>query len=313
MRTRPLHVGVQLQGQNTSWADYARAVRAVEDLGFGSVWTFDHVLPFSGPDDGACFETLTTMGAWAVLTNRTRVGVLVNGVLYRDPAVLAKAAAQVDQITGGRLEFSLGAAWAEREFRAYGWPFPSVSERYERLDEALDLIKQLWAQHRTTFVGKYYRVLDAPCEPKPVQSPHPPITVGGTGLGSLKVAARHGQRLNMVGPPATCATTIAKLREVCAQLGRDFDGIELSAHPNLVLAPTAAAAEEAAVAVAASHGTDLAAARDGWLIGGPAEVVTKMRAYTDLGINHFVVALGYPFDTASLRLLRDEVLPAVAA
>ncbi len=144
VRGRPLHFGVQLQAQGTTWAEYARGVQAVEELGFGSVWTFDHLLPFVGPDDRPCFETLTTLGAMAVLTTRARIGVLVNGVLYRPPAVLAKAAAQVDEMSGGRLDFSLGAAWAEREFKAYGLDYPPLAERYARLDEALQLVKLLW-------------------------------------------------------------------------------------------------------------------------------------------------------------------------
>ena len=122
-----VHFGVQLQAQATSWAEYAAAVKVVEEIGFGSVWTFDHLLPFNGADDRPAFETLTTIGAMALLTSRARIGVLVNGVLYRDPAVLAKASAQVDEMTMGRLEFTLGAAWAEREFRAYGIPFPALS------------------------------------------------------------------------------------------------------------------------------------------------------------------------------------------
>ena len=202
VRGRPIHFGVQLQGQGTSWSDYAAAVRFVEDLGYGSVWIFDHLLaPFKSAEDRSCFETLTTLGAVSLLTTRARVGVLVNGVLYRDPAVLAKASAQVDEMTGGRLEFSLGAAWAEREFEVYGIPFPSLEERYQRLEEALQIVKALWSQPRTTFHGRYYHLDDAPCEPKPAQTPHPPITVGGSGAGSLRVAARHADRLNMQGTP----------------------------------------------------------------------------------------------------------------
>lgn len=108
VRGRPLHFGVQLQGQATSWGDYAAAVGAVEALGYESVWTPDHLLPVQGTDDRPCFETLTTLSAMALLTKNIRFGALVNGVLYRDPATLAKAAAQVDHMSGGRLEFSLG-------------------------------------------------------------------------------------------------------------------------------------------------------------------------------------------------------------
>ena len=313
VRGRPLHFGVQLQAQGTTWAEYARGAQAVEELGFGSVWTFDHLLPFVGPDDRPCFETLTTLGAMAVLTSRARIGVLVNGVLYRPPAVLAKAAAQVDEMSGGRLDFSLGAAWAEREFKAYGLDFPPLAERYARLDEALQLVKLLWAQDRTTFRGRFYQVEDAPCDPKPVQSPHPPITIGGAGLGSLRIAAAHADRLNVVGPAAKCAERIAKLEQLCAETGRNFDDIELSAHPNVVVAPTADRAEALARRAAAINSQDLDSQRANWLIGTPVDVVEGLRGYMAVGVNHFVFAAGHPFDLAPLRLLQQEVFPALTA
>ena len=236
VRGRPLHFGVQLQAQRTSWDDFAAAVCSVEDLGFDSAWTFDHMLPFSGPDDGACFETLTTLAAMAALTKRVRIGVLVNGVLYRDPATLAKAAVQVDHISGGRLEFSLGAAWAEREFRAYGFAFPSLAERYGRLEEALEIVTSLWSKPRTTFAGRYYTVTDAPCEPKPLQRPHPPITIGGSGLGSLRLAARFATTWNVQGSPEVVSERARVLEECCEESGRDFSEIQISLHPQLAVA-----------------------------------------------------------------------------
>jgi alkanesulfonate monooxygenase SsuD/methylene tetrahydromethanopterin reductase-like flavin-dependent oxidoreductase (luciferase family) len=313
VRGRPLHFGVQLQAQGTTWADYARGVQAVEELGFGSVWTFDHLLPFVGPDDRPCFETLTTLGAMAVLTSRARIGVLVNGVLYRPPALLAKAAAQVDEMSGGRLDFSLGAAWAEREFKAYGLDFPPLAERYARLDEALQLVKLLWAQDRTTFRGRFYQVEEAPCDPKPVQSPHPPITIGGAGLGSLRIAAAHADRLNVVGPAAKCAERISKLEKLCAETGRNFNEIELSAHPNIAVAATADQAEALARKAAAANSQDLETQRGNWLIGTPPDVVEDLQGYMAVGVSHFVFAAGHPFDLAPLRLLQQEVLPALTA
>lgn len=313
VRGRPLHFGIQLQGSRTSWAEYVSAVRAVEDLGYGSVWTFDHLLPHAGRDDLPCFETLTTLAAMAVVTSRARIGVLVNGVLYREPVVLAKAAAQVDEISGGRLDFSLGAAWAEREFRAYGMQFPSQEERYARLDEALQLVKLLWTEHRTTFHGRYYHVDDAPCEPKPVQSPYPPITVGGSGLGLLRIAARHATRLNLIASPGKCAERVGKLKQICAEIGRDFDDIELSVHPVLALAPTYDQGEAIAQRVAASDSVDLEDLRSTWVIGGPSEVADRLRQYMDVGVSHFVFALGHPFDFEPFRLLTEEVVPALVS
>jgi alkanesulfonate monooxygenase SsuD/methylene tetrahydromethanopterin reductase-like flavin-dependent oxidoreductase (luciferase family) len=313
VRGRPLHFGVQLQAQGTTWADYAAGLQAVEDMGFESVWTFDHLLPFVGADDRPCFETLTTLAAMAVLTSRARIGVLVNGVLYRSPAVLAKAAAQVDEMSGGRLDFSLGAAWAEREFKAYGLDFPPLAERYARLDEALQLVKLLWSQHRTTYRGRFYQVEEAPCDPKPVQSPHPPITIGGSGLGSLRIAAAHADRLNLIGPVTKCEERITKLEQLCADAGRGFDDIELSLHPNIAVAATADQAEALAQSVVAVNSQDLDSQRGNWLIGTPADVTEGLRGYMAVGINHFVIAAGHPFDLGPLRLLQQEVFPALTA
>ncbi len=311
VRGRELHFGGQLQAQRTDWAGYARAVLAVEELGFGSVWTFDHILPFAGPDDDDCFETLTTMGSMAVLTQRARIGVLVNGVLYRDPATLAKAAAQVDQATGGRLDFSLGAAWAEREFRAYGLGFPSISERYGRLEEALEAVTSLWSQHRTTYHGRYYHLEDAPCAPKPVQSPLP-ITIGGGGMGSLRAAARFAHRLNLIGSPSYCAERLGRLAALCAERGRDVAEVELSIHPGLAVAATTDAAHDLATRLAASNGGTPGQPGEGWLIGTPEEVVAQLHRYTEAGVSHFVFGSPPPFELDHLALFMREVAPALA-
>lgn len=309
VRGRPLRFGIQLQAQRTGWGDYADALRRVEELGFDTAWTFDHLLPFSGPDDGPAFETLTTLGAMAAITDRIRIGALVNGVLYRDPATLAKASALVDQISGGRLEFSLGAAWAEREFVAYGLPFPPLAERYVRLDEALQIVRSLWTQPRTTFKGEYYSLVDAPCEPKPVQTPHPPIMVGGSGLGSLRMAAKHADSWNGQGSPAKLAERAARLRGLCEDIGRDFDAIELSWHGQIVVAPTHDAAVDQATAIARSHGHDAPGEND--VIGTPDEVIAGLRAFTDVGVSHWIVGIGHPFETTGLELFQREVAPAL--
>lgn len=308
-RGRRLRFGVQLQAQGTTWPEYLEAVLKLEELGFDSIWTFDHLLPFAGPDDAPVFDALTTLAAMAVSTSRARIGVLIHGVLYRDPATLAKSAALVDHISGGRLEFSLGASWAEREFRAYGLPFAPLSERYARLEEALQVITSLWTQQRSTYRGTYYRLEHAPCEPKPIQRPHPPIMIGGSGRGVLRIAARHATGWNGQGSAEKVARTIDLLRTFCGEIGRDFDEIELSLHPQLAIATRHAAAEEHAAAVAAGHGADLATQRDTWLLGTPDEVTEQLQRYADIGITHWIASLGYPFDMRPLELFCKEVIP----
>jgi alkanesulfonate monooxygenase SsuD/methylene tetrahydromethanopterin reductase-like flavin-dependent oxidoreductase (luciferase family) len=311
VRGRPLHFGIQLRGQASTWSEYVAALHGVEELGYGSVWMFDHLLPYSGADDRPCFETLTTLGAMATLTTSIRIGVLVNGVLYRDPAVLAKASAQVDEMSEGRLEFTLGAAWARREFTTYGMEFPPLSERYARLDEALEVVKLLWSQHRTTFRGRYYHVTEAPCEPKPVQAPYPPITVGGSGDRTLRIAARHANRLNFSGPPAEFLERAEKLQQFCDEIGRDFGDVELSAHPSLAVGRTHEEAEAVARRMTSVEGIDLEDERPRWVMGDPKEVTEQLRRYLDVGVSHFVFGVGYPFDLGPLQLMQEEVFPAL--
>ena len=222
----------------------------MEELGFGSVWAFDHLCRTTARDDRPAFETLTTMGAMALLTSHARIGVLVNGVLYRDPAVLAKASAQLDEMTMGRLDFSLGAAWAEREYRAYGLPFPTVDRTLRSPRRSAPDRQSPLGGVPDHDKGRYYQLEEAPCEPKPVQSPHPPITVGGSWFGiAAGSAARHADRLNVGGDGDKMCRAF---RETGGNLqpgrGHDFNEIELSAHLSVAVAPTHAEAETDATA-----------------------------------------------------------------
>jgi alkanesulfonate monooxygenase SsuD/methylene tetrahydromethanopterin reductase-like flavin-dependent oxidoreductase (luciferase family) len=306
-RGRGIHFGVQLTAQDTTWQRFADGVRGIEDLGFDSVWTFDHLLA-SGNRAGPCFETLTTLSAMALLTRRARIGVLIAGVAYRDPVTLAKSAAQVDQMSGGRLEFSLGAAWAKREFDAYGIPFPPLAERYDRLDEALDLVKLLWTEPVANYDGRYYSVHDAPCDPKPVQQPMPPITVGGSGDRLLAVAAKHATRVNMQGTPGYCAERSRLLSEFCSKIGRDFSEIELSLHASVVLGRSRSDAEDTAASMLAAEGQALDVNSGRWLLGTRDEVRGQILGYVDAGISDFIFGIRAPYDTEPVRALREEVL-----
>jgi alkanesulfonate monooxygenase SsuD/methylene tetrahydromethanopterin reductase-like flavin-dependent oxidoreductase (luciferase family) len=283
---RPVRFGVQLQAQRTTWREYEAALAAVEELGFDTVFTFDHLLPVDGPDDGSCFETLTTLAAMAARTQRVRIGSLCEGVMYRDPATLAKAAAMVDQISDGRLEFTLGPAWAEREFRTYGLHFAPPGERLRRLDEALTIIKRLWTEPRTTFEGRYYSVFDAPCEPKPVQRPHPPIMIGGGRAGTMRLTAKHADAWNGIGSATFCAD------------------------PELAIAPTHDKAEELAERVSAGHSRRLEDGRGLWVLGTPDEVREQVGAYVRVGVSHLIFAVPFPFQRGGLELFAREVAPA---
>jgi F420-dependent oxidoreductase-like protein len=203
--------------------------RAADELGFHSVADYDH---FYGLVDNATptLEGWTLLAAMAAVVRRARVSCMVTGVTYRHPAVLAKMAVTVDHISGGRLDFGLGAGWHEAEHRGYGIDFPSAGTRVEMLDEALTIIRRLWTEESVTFEGRHYAVHDALCEPKPLQRPHPPIVIGGEKPKMLRVVARHADEWNVPshGDAAAWAKTSADLDQACSDVGRDPAAIRRS-------------------------------------------------------------------------------------
>jgi F420-dependent oxidoreductase-like protein len=187
--------------QNTTWQDMLAVWREADGIDlFESGWTFDHFYPIFSDSAGPCLEGWTTLAALAQATNRLRLGVLVTGIHYRHPAVLANTAATLDIVSGGRLEIGLGAGWNEEESGAYGIPLGTPKERSDRFEEGCEVIINLLSQETTSYDGKYYELHDARCEPKPVQRPHPPICVGGNGeRRTLRTAARFAQHWNFLG------------------------------------------------------------------------------------------------------------------
>ncbi len=177
--------------------------RAADDIElFESAWTFDHFYPIFSDSAGPCLEGWITLTALAQATRRLRLGTLVTGIHYRHPAVLANMAATLDIVSGGRLELGIGAGWNEEESGAYGIELGTPRERSDRFEEACAVLTALLTQETTTFKGSYYQLTEARCEPKPVQQPHPPICIGGSGkLRTLRTAARYAQHWNFVGGP----------------------------------------------------------------------------------------------------------------
>jgi F420-dependent oxidoreductase-like protein len=214
---------------------------------FESAWNFDHFYPIRGDSTGPCLEAWVTLTALAQVTRRLRFGTLVTGIHYRHPAVLANMVASLDIVSGGRLELGIGAGWNEQESGAYGIELGSPRERSDRFEEACQVLIGLLSQETTTFAGKYYQLTDARCDPKPVQWPHPPICIGGSGeRRTLRTAARFAQHWNFVG--GTVDEFRAKrdiLSQHCADIGRDPAEILLSSHVRLEGDPKAAAATAA--------------------------------------------------------------------
>ena len=175
----PIRFALALPPTQLEWADYLAAVQAADTMAFETFWTFDHLMPIFGDMDGPNFECYTTMAALAAATKRIRLGALVSGVAYRNPALQIKEATQVDVVSGGRFDFGIGAGWAEREFKAFNIPFPEPKVRIGTLRETLDVAKLLWsgdARKKVSYAGKYVQVADIFLNPQPVQRPHPPIS-----------------------------------------------------------------------------------------------------------------------------------------
>jgi F420-dependent oxidoreductase-like protein len=219
--------------QDTTWADMLAVWRAADDIDlFESGWTFDHFYPIFSDSTGPCMEGWITLTALAQATTRLRMGTLVTGVHYRHPAVLANMASTLDIVSGGRLELGIGAGWNEEESGAYGIELGTPRERSDRFEEACEIIVGLLTQATTTVHGKHFQVTDARNEPKPVQRPHPPICIGGSGeRRTLRTAARFAQHWNFVGgTPEEFARKRDILHHHCADLGRDPGEITLSSH-----------------------------------------------------------------------------------
>ena len=226
----PLRFGVKLSQQIHPIAAQREAWRVAEQAGFDHLWPFDHLVAL-GPDPAApILDGWTVLGAIAAATTRIRIGLNVTGNLYRHPGLLAKIAVTVDHLSGGRLEMGMGAAWNEPEFVMLGLPFPSAADRIRMLDESLRVLKLLWTEPRASFAGRFYQLTDAIAEPKPVQRPHPPIWVGGSGpKRTLRVVARHADVWNATARSAEDLRALTRtLEEHCAKVGRDPAAIRRS-------------------------------------------------------------------------------------
>jgi F420-dependent oxidoreductase-like protein len=224
----PLRFGLKLSGQDTTVDDLRAVWRLADESGFDHVWDFDHLAAIGeGGPDRPIFEGWTLQAAMAEATKRVRIGCLVTGNTYRNPALLAKEAVTVDHLSGGRLEFGIGAAWAEIEHQMYG--FEGLDHRVGRLSESLRIIKSLWTEERTNFDGRYYRMVDAISNPKPVQKPHPPIWIGASGEATMRLVARYADVWNSAGgDPARTRKGVDMLEQACAAIGRDPSEIRRS-------------------------------------------------------------------------------------
>lgn len=294
-----------------AWDAVARVARAADASAFDSLWVYDHFLYEGGypghPYSEPVLECFTTLGAIAAITARIRLGQLVLGVPYRNPAAMAKMATTLDLISHGRSILGIGAGWHKREYEAYGWgEFEPVGVRMQRLEEALRVVLAVWTARPSTFAGRYYRIDGVNENPLPVQRPHPPIMVGGSGEKvTLRLVAQYAQFCNVSGDPATVARLFAALRAHCDRLGTDYGAITKSLYCTVVIG-----ADEA----------DLAAKRErlapftppGTLFGTPAQLIEAFGAYARVGCEYVVFRMPDWVEVEPALHFSERVIPALA-
>jgi F420-dependent oxidoreductase-like protein len=230
-------------GPNNSWSDTLALAKHAETTGWHGLWYADHFMPNAEDTSGPTSECWTTLAALGATVPRVRIGALVTGNTYRHPAVLAKMAANVDNISGGRCVLGLGAGWQENEHKAYGINFSTLGGRMNRFEEACQVVTGLFANAQTDFSGKYYQLTNAPLAPKPVQQPLPLLIGGGGEQRTLRIAAKYANEWNVWGTPEVLARKGAILDQYCEEIGRDPKSIKHSTQGMLVLTDDSAAVE----------------------------------------------------------------------
>ncbi len=289
-----------------------------EKLGFDSIWVYDHFHTVPTPELESNFECWMTTAALARDTSSIRIGQMVTCNGYRNPALLAKMASTVDVLSGGRLDFGIGAGWYEHEYLAYGYAYPEAPERLRMLGEALQVIRAMWTEPYATFEGKYYQVRRAINEPKGVQKPHPPLWIGGSGERvTLKLVARYGDACNIESlDPQVHSHKFNVLHQHCENVGRDYDTIIKSAGLSIALARVnqdpAHVTERVRTQIGKQTGTTMTLDEFSKhnLIGTPQHVIDTIGSLADAGVDYVIV---YLFDVVHLDVLQlfaEEVLPA---
>jgi F420-dependent oxidoreductase-like protein len=288
------------------WDTTLAVVRACEQAGLDSVWLADHFMfpDRANPDkEVPVFDCFVALGAIAASTSRIRIGELVVGVPYRNPALLAKMLTTLDVIAHGRTIVGLGAAWHDEEFLAYGWPFPSVRERMEMLEEAVQIVDRMMTERPASFRGKHFTVEQAYNDPLPIQQPRPPIMIGGSGeKATLRIVAQYADFCNVGGDVETVAHKYAVLRQHCERVGRPFDAITRSNDIGILIA---------------ANERELAAKKERYgdrfdLIGTPDQVIDGLQRYAHVGSQYVTFHMPDAKEIEPILLLGETVVGEVA-
>lgn len=296
--------------------------RTIESLGFESLWVYDHFHTVPEPTQQVTYEAWTLMASLAATTDTVRLGQMCTCNTYRPPSYLAKVAASIDVISGGRLEMGIGGGWYEHEHDGYGYEFRSPGGRLGMLREGVEIMKAMWTEDEVTYQGKHYQLQGGICQPKPVQKPHIPLWVAGGGEKvTLNIAARHAAYTNFgvdldefIGKSEILATH-------CQDLGRDFGSIVRSSNFNIICAETEAEVAEKkewlksrlSQYVSAERAQRHVALYD-QVSGTPSQIVERLAAWKDEGMTYAIVYFpDTAYDSSGLELFGKEVIPALAS
>ena len=307
--------------RNPSFCILKKEALEAEKLGYSTMWFTDHLLPTFGEPTLPVYECWTTLSAIASITKRLRMGTLVLCNSYRDPSVLAKMAATLDNISNGRLDFGIGAGWYLQEYLAYGIQFEKASIRIAKLREAVKVVKNMWTDENPQFKGKYYAINGAFCNPKPVQQPHPPIMIGGGGEKlTLKVVAELADGCNpasWVGTPEDFKHKMTILQKHCTSFGRNFDEIQKSWAGSILITETEHELDKRLKKYVEKRLKGMARAKEmGFtdynlkpsLFGTPEKCIEKINTYINAGVTHFMFNFPEEQLFKDLRLFAKRVI-----
>ncbi len=268
----------------------AEIARTADDVGFASLWVMDHLFQIRmvGPVDDPMLESYAALNYLAGVTKKARLGTMVTGVVYRHPGVLVKTVTTLDVLSGGRAYLGIGAAWNEQEARGLGIPFPALKERFERLEETLQIAKQMWAGDTRPYQGKHYHLAEPVSSPQPLSSPHPPILIGGMGeQKTLRLVAKYANACNLF---ATAGEDVLRhkldlIKRYCDEAKRPYDEIERTTLNTANIAPGAMTAQD---------------------------VIEVLRSQAKLGIQHAIFNMPNVHEIKPLEIFGREIIPAVA-
>jgi alkanesulfonate monooxygenase SsuD/methylene tetrahydromethanopterin reductase-like flavin-dependent oxidoreductase (luciferase family) len=310
----PFRLGLHVLTYGSSWPDALAAVQAADELGFDNVFGADHLFATGGDPQQPFFEGWTTLAAWAQATQRTRLGLLVGANAFRNPGVVAKMAATIEHLSGGRFVLGLGAAWYDEEIRRHGLDTGSgIGERLDWLDEALGVVRRLLGGETVTHEGPHYRFDGVRHAPPPLQKSIPFILGGEGERKGLRIVARHADLWHMWVPPDSTERFRAKdsvLRGHCAAVGRDESAIVRLPGAKIVVRDDPEAARRVFTKLVDLHGWPAEVWEHAWL-GSPAFVAERLRAYREAGAGGFIAQVISPFDHETIERLAREVRPAL--